>query len=128
MSKETDLLSRLVHWCWQIGTIPIVLQEEIQKVLEQPNQEPVAWRGINFTQAEGDWLYRDFDEPFTDSNFNNVGEALYLAPQTRKPLSFGEIVEGSGLGKKTFGYTCGFEDGVKWAEFMHGIGEANGSV
>jgi len=55
------------------------------------NKEPVAWRGINFTEAEGKWLYRDLDEPFTDHNFNNVGEALYLAPPKREPLSDGVL-------------------------------------
>ena len=128
MSKERELLEETLVVLEMVHMDECDLYFAIEELLAQPEQEPVAWRGINFTQAEGDWLYRDIDEPFTDSNFNNVGEALYLAPPPRKPLSLSEIVEGSGLGKKTFGYTCGFEDGVKWAEFMHDIGENNGSV
>ena len=129
MSKERELLKKwLIECMWRGSNMSLL--EETKELLAQPEQsnDLVAWRGINFSEAEGDWLYRDLDEPFTDSNFNNVGEALYLKPPQRKPLSLSEIVEGSGLGKKTFGYTCGFEDGVKWAEFMHGIGENNGSV
>jgi hypothetical protein len=46
---------------------------------------------------------------------------LYLAPPKREPLSFGEIEDGRD-NNKSYGYTCGFEDGVRWAEQQHGIG------
>jgi hypothetical protein len=42
----------------------------------------------------------------------------------REPLSFGEIEDGRD-NNKSYGYTCGFEDGVRWAEQQHGIGGGN---
>lgn len=83
MSKERELLER---WVMQNNFAEYyALREETVTFLAQPEQEPVAWRGVNFTEAEGDWVYRDFDEPFTDSNFKNVGEALYLVPPKLEP-------------------------------------------
>lgn len=84
MSKERELLDRCAETLKCYGWIS-GLVKEIEELLAQPEQEPVAWRGVNFTEAEGDWVYRDFDEPFTDSNFKNVGEALYLAPPKLEP-------------------------------------------
>ena len=59
MSKERELLRRLVHWCWQVGTIPVVLHEEIEELLAQPEQEPepllsetkIEWYGKGFRQG-----------------------------------------------------------------------------
>lgn len=93
MSKERDLLNLCAVTLRARSICPLLLTK-IKELLAQPEQEqePVAWRGVNFTEAEGDWLYRDIDEPFTDSNYRNVGEALYLAPPTREPLSYEKIV------------------------------------
>lgn len=89
MSPERELLKKVGHWYaydFPEGDIYTTIKA-IRELLAKPEREPVAWRGINFTEAEGKWLYRDLDEPFTDHNFKNVGEALYLAPLKREPLS-----------------------------------------
>lgn len=128
MSKERELLKRakLLMECSDLieGTLieskSPALIKDIEEILSQPEQEPVAWRGVNFTEAEGDWLYRDIEDPFTDSNYRSVGEALYLAPPTREPLDVNKVLmSGTGNG---FEYIDGFTDGVLRAEKYHGIG------
>ena len=45
MSKERELLGRVVNSNWQIGTIPVVLHEEIENLLAQPESfkpEPLS--------------------------------------------------------------------------------------
>ena len=45
MSKERELLKKLVRWCWQTGTVPTVLQGEIEELFaqpEQPTREPLS--------------------------------------------------------------------------------------
>ena len=125
MNKERELLQNILDQHeddrFDIGSIN---HGKIRRLLAQPEpeQEPVAWRGINFTEAEGDWLYRDIDEPFTDSNYRNVGEALYLAPPRREPLSDKEIQDALIRCRQSTTWDYGFEAGVKYAEQKHGIG------
>ena len=92
------------------------------ELLAQPEQsnEPVAWRGVNFTEAEGDWLYRDIEDPFTDSNYRSVGEALYLAPPEREPLSELEIYR-LYENAEYLGFLA-YKKGIKDAEKAHNIG------
>ena len=79
--------------------------------------EPVAWRGVNFTEADENWLYRDVDEPFTDSKFNNIGEALYLHSKPAPPLlTDDEITKEHCKVKMSFEWDRGFESGARWAE------------
>ena len=122
MSKERELLRR---WLIDFGKIhpSVELLRDTQELLAQPEQEqePVAWRGINFTEAEGDWLYRDIEDPFTDSNYRSVGEALYLAPPKREPLSDGELPTYNPK-INTDGERLAFHAGIRWAEHQHGIG------
>lgn len=83
MSKERELLERVLYTF--SGDALDILRCDIRELLAKPEEEIVAWRGVNCTGSEGIWLYRDWDEPFTDQNFKNVGEALYLAPPKREP-------------------------------------------
>lgn len=87
-------------------------------------QEPVAWRGVNCTGSEGIWLYRDCDEPFTDQNFKNVGEALYTSPPKREPLTATQIDKIVSLQLKEYGQLCDksdFELFTSSIEKAHGI-------
>ena len=47
-------------------------------------QEPVAWRGINWSNSPDEYAYRDYDDPLVNSKGENVGEPLYIAPPQRE--------------------------------------------
>ena len=50
MSKERDLLRRVVNSNWQIGTITVKLHKEIEKLLAQPDQEPFNQDWVSYRQ------------------------------------------------------------------------------
>lgn len=121
-SKARELLQRVIKNQYINDSDNKNLRDEITELLAQPEQEPVAWRGVNCTGSEGIWLYRDCDEPFTDQNFKNVGEALYLTPQKPEPLSDEEISAAIAGHDPTPGGAWMFNLGVRWYEKHRGIG------
>jgi hypothetical protein len=60
------------HNCGQIYTFP-----------QPTQQEPVAWRAVNFSHDNDvyPWAYRDFDDPFFPLD---AGQPLYTSPQHRQ--------------------------------------------
>ena len=127
MSKERELLKRLVHWCWQVEAYPHKLHEEIEELLAQPEQsnEPVAW---SYDYDGTTWVkLKEPDLPNMHHSVTNI-RPLYTSPPTREPLSADEIQDALIKCRQSTTWDYGFEVGVKWTEFMYGIGENNGSV
>ena len=56
----------------------------MEAMREKEQDDPVAWRGYNWSHSPDDWVYRDFDDPILDGNGNNVGQPLYTKPQPRE--------------------------------------------
>ena len=96
----------------ELCSVPDELQTEIEELLAQPEQEPVAW----MNDSGGCFL--------SDGNkYSENWTALYTSAQKRTPLSNEEIDKGLN-GKNGFEnwYDDRFVDGVRFAEKHHGIG------
>ena len=76
MSKERELLKKILATRWLNNTISC----EVEKLLAQPEQEPVAWR--TYRVVTDDWQYHIF--PY---GLDLTCQPLYLAPPKREPLS-----------------------------------------
>ena len=85
---------------------------ELEELLAQPEQAPVAWR------------YKTHNRyTYTEENYHELegeGEPLYASPQKREHLSDNEIFNAWSPSKKS---PCvySFKAGVKFAEKAHGI-------
>jgi hypothetical protein len=132
MSKERELLQRCLDEFEYKGVACNELCIDINKLLAQPEQEPVAW----ITE----WVqrYRHNDTPIMDRAVSfTKGDApavpnpnyipLYTAPPKREPLSDKDIGKGFLLTDVWHRYEC-FIAGVKWAEKHHGIGVDDESI
>ena len=109
MSKALDLLRRLASGDNRGDFfISLELLKEVEAILAQPEQEPVAW----MNDSGGCFL--------SDGNkYSENWTALYTSPPKREPLSDEEIyTRCCAMGGS---YTCIFIDGVEWAEHQHGI-------
>jgi hypothetical protein len=123
MSKERELLERalqLIDDAYE-GQIALSLCNEIQELLAQPEQEPVAWMydwNIIGDEEYGDTKYDALtrDESITNNRAITNIQPLYTAP-TREPLGL-EIMDVCG----SEDYREGFKDGALYAEKCHGIG------
>lgn len=57
MSRERELLRRLVDSYWQVGTSSVAIHTEVEELLAQPEQEPllaetkIEWYGKGFRQG-----------------------------------------------------------------------------
>lgn len=128
MSKERELLKKLVHWCWQTGTVPTVLQGEIEELLAQPELildmlamvEPVAWVSPLVIPFESYRVSHPCVLTSTETTLNKT--PLYTSPPTREPLSEKEIQDALIKHRRPTLWYCGFKAGVKYAEKAHGIG------
>ena len=114
MSRAKGLLKRFMHELTkeELCSVPDELQTEIEELLAQPEQEPVAW----MNDSGGCFL--------SDGNkYSENWTALYTSAQKRTPLSNEEIDKGLN-GKNGFEnwYDDRFVDGVRFAEKHHGIG------
>ena len=109
MSKEMDLLKRISATGW----LNHDLSCEVEQLLAQPEQEPVAW----MNDSGGCFL--------SDGNkYSENWTALYTSPPKREPLGEEESYhEAKRLYEAEDGlwYADGFVDGLKFAEKMHGI-------
>ena len=106
MSKERELLEKILATGWLNNTISC----EVEELLAQPEQEPVAW----MCNLMGDVVtYRP--------NVNNGYTPLYTSPPKREPLSDKDIGKGFLLTDVWHRYEC-FIAGVRFAEKAHGIG------
>jgi hypothetical protein len=116
MSKERELLQRILDYMWE-GE----LADEIKELLDQPEQEPVAWmyewyeNDLESTQA-----YCGSEKPFKGESTQPFNlRPLYAAPQKRKPLSeYFICLANQSLLEVT---RLAFRKGVKFAEKAHGI-------
>ena len=124
MSKERELLQRCLDEFEYKGVACNELCIDINKLLAEPETEPVAWM-VEWVQR-----YRHNDTPIMDRAVSfTKGDApavpnpnyipLYTSPPKREPLSDEEIyTRCCAMGGS---YTCIFIDGVEWAEHQHGI-------
>jgi len=133
MSKERELLKRAVTGLLEtrvtdISTKHKFLIDEIEALLDQPEQEPVAWmwtrnyEGGGYTNKVFEFL-NDAEEYAKDSKTlksPDIIRPLYTAPPKREPLSEKEIRESNESMLNVTRET--FIKGVRFAEVMHGIG------
>jgi hypothetical protein len=127
MSKERELLKKLLDTItlmddWQ-GLDPLTC--DIEELLSEPEQEPVAWM---WEQLEFDSYLEEYGEDFvlmlnedkpnsSEEGIENI-RPLYTAPPKREPLSEGVIWDNL---PETPLACSGFIRGVKFAEKLHGI-------
>ncbi len=122
MSKERELLKKVLATGWLDHTLSC----EVETLLAQPEQEPVAW----ITE----WVqrYRHNDTPIIDRAVSfTKGDApaapnpnyipLYLAPPKREPFGPEERQRLS-RAYSTEAEQVAFEEGIIFAEISYGIG------
>jgi hypothetical protein len=119
MNKERELLRRISSHSG--SAIPAKFIYEIQELLAQPEQEPVAWMWEQQSPHSGEW-----DSEFAEGkpqNFRVVRNIrpLYTSPQKREPLTDSEISHGFRVDKDATNAES-YWAGVKLAEKAHGIG------
>ena len=101
MSKERELLKQVVENFAYVQDMHLIVA--IQKLLNQPEQEPVAW----MNDSGGCFL--------SDGNkYSENWIALYTAQPKREPLTSKLISLGNNCHES-------FIKGVRFAEKMHGI-------
>ena len=111
MSKERELLQRILDTGWLNNELSC----EVEELLTQPEQEPVAWMWKKHTA--GGWLDAvGLDKPSATAHQINI-YPLYTAPPKREPLGL-EIMDVC----SSEDYREGFKDGALYAEKCHGIG------
>ena len=128
MSKERELLQRCLDEFEYKGVACNELCIDINKLLAQPEQEPVAWmwtrnyEGGGYTNKVFEFL-NDAEEYAKDSKTlksPDIIRPLYTAPPKRERITDEEIYNRCCAMDNS--YTCNFIDGVEWAEEHHGIG------
>jgi hypothetical protein len=117
MSKERKLLKKILATGWLNNTISC----EVEELLAQPEQEPVAWIWEQQSHHSGEW-----DSEFAEGkpqNFRAVRNIrpLYTSPQKREPLSDRLTANMFNANKKATSAAC-YWAGVSDAEKHHGIG------
>ncbi len=123
MSKERDLLEQCRMYLSSLGMFVehSTLINEIDELLTQPEQKPVAWiddGSLKSLQESTGYALR-FLTNDTES-LKNTDVPLYLAPPTRNPLTRQQISVGN---QSMLNVTRdAFVKGVKFAEQQHGIG------
>jgi hypothetical protein len=107
MSKERELLNRARYNLDREYCADLI--DEIQELLAQPEQEPVAWlhEGLDETGEPVRSIYHHFYE-----HANLI--PLYTAPPKREPLSDEEVY--------SIGNKYAFHAAVREIERIHGIG------
>ena len=115
MSKERELLKKILATRWLNNTISC----EVEKLLAQPEQEPVAWR--TYRVVTDDWQYHIF--PY---GLDLTCQPLYLAPPpptppNRKPINTERITLEMFSEGIDINYKDGYVAGIKFAEKAHGI-------
>ena len=123
MSKERELLKRFMHELTkeELCSVPDELQAEIEELLAQPEQEPVAWMYDWDDEHERTYvnlLTTDTEHKHLKTAFNVI--PLYTTPPTREPLSDEAVCQI--LIKKEW---RGFVELVRIIEKAHGIGGGN---
>ena len=118
MSKEHELLKKAVKGLLEtrvtdISTKHKFLIDEIEELLAQPEQEPVAWMSIN---SNGGKRIVSIDSYYADHK-NYM--PLYLAPPKQEPLSPTEIIFPEWIFTKD--EQQAFIAGFRLAEREHGI-------
>ena len=121
MSKERDLLREIIKSSYFIG---YRLLGKVEKLLAEPEQEPVAWMyDWNIIEEEeyGETRYDNLTraESITKSRAITNVRPLYRSPPKRESIdAFKAVQEFEG----NYIYKDGFIDGIKYAEKAHGIG------
>ncbi len=125
MSKERELLEQCRMYLSSLGMFVehSTLINEIDELLSQPEQEPVAWMyeweeigGKEWTSVKNGKYPPIVEEEYCMRNLR----PLYTAPPTRNPLTPQQISVGN---QSMLNVTReAFVKGVKWAEQQHGIG------
>ena len=122
MSKERALLRRVKVLLECSNMEPLQRQSdliigEIKELLDQPEQEPVAWKVIDGTN--GKYMFSRV-KPTERSYKYDVVIPLYTAPLKREPF---ELEERQRLSKaySTRAEQVAFEEGIIFAEISYGI-------
>lgn len=148
MSKERDLLARVLES--RTFMQGVALRREIEKLLAQPEQEPVYWENEKKALLnEIDHLTNRLAQPeqteqepvawcqmvegkvqdlltsfeMKDWLYDKSWIPLYTSPPKREHLSEATIEHYLERLGSDFKWDDGFEAGVKWAEKAHGITE-----
>jgi len=114
MSKERELLQRCLDEFEYKGVACNELCIDINKLLAQPKQEPVAWKVIDGTN--GKYMFSRI-KPTERSYKYDVVIPLYTAPPKREPLSTDAMLRLIGE-HRDFPLNL-----VRAIEKAHGIGE-----
>ena len=117
-TKERELLRRISSH--SESRIPAHFIKEIQELLAQPEQEqePVGVVRIIGGYPDNSERVVEWVRPY---KYLKDGDKLYLAPQTREPLSDKEITKNTPK-LIHIGERLAFRAGVRFAEKHHGIG------
>ena len=86
MSKERKFLKKILATGWLNNELSC----EIEAILDQPEQEPVAWKVIDGTN--GEFMFSRV-KPMERTYKYDVVIPLYTAPPTREPLSEATIAK-----------------------------------
>jgi len=119
MSKERELLNRLVKSGVLGGYSFIKEVKELLAQPEQPEQEPVAWKVVDKTT--GEFMFSRVKPTTRVYKYDEVIN-LYTAPPKREPLTVRAIAEGF-IANRVAIHMDSYWAGVNDAEKAHGIGE-----
>ena len=117
MSKEMDLLKKILATGWLNNTISC----EVEELLAQPEQEPVAWKVIDGTN--GEFMFSRV-KPMERTYKYDVVIPLYTAPPKREPFGPEERQRIS-RAYSTKAEQVAFEEGIIFAEISYSIGGQN---
>ena len=138
MSVERELLKRCEIAIIEGEDYLVGLLGDIQKLLAQPEQEPVAWvyeyavRSSFDASFTGEWkeeiwrtkpdgVVKGFNPTKLESTVRNL-VPLYTSPPTRQPLSIADVETHLLLcDDLDVGYIDGYIDGMVYAEREHKI-------
>ena len=124
MNRERELLKKCAEQLNSKlnGTTSMRLAVEIEELLAQPGQKPVAWM-YDWDDEHGrtyvNLLTTDTEHTYLKTAFNVM--PLYTHPPKQYPLDDREISHGFRISKKAI-HAESFWVGVKFAEKAHGIG------
>ena len=121
MSKERELLQRCAE-AFSIHNKCPNLIVEIQNLLAQPDQEPVAWKVVDKTT--GDFMFSRIKPSARSYTYDEV-IPLFLAPPNREPIDTRMITLEMFSEGIDIDYKNGYIAGIRFAEKEHGIGFAD---
>jgi hypothetical protein len=127
MTKERALLKQIQQFLICECEDTYNFASDIEELLAQPEQEPVAWMYDWEHHPESDGyvnietnLLTSFESIIETPLASNV-RPLYTSPPKQEPLSGMKILEGIDTEELPSYKALTFQKGVRWAEQQHGI-------